>query len=50
VAFIAIQFFLRDRIHLVFRVIEFRLRHPAIDQNRFGERGRGVAIRFHVMT
>ena len=49
-ALIAIQLLVRDRIDLMFRVIELRLRHPAIDQNRFGDGGRAVGTVFHFMA
>jgi len=34
----------------VFGVIEICLNHPAIDQNRFGNGGRGVGDRFHFVA
>ena len=34
----------------MFGVIEICLNHPAIDQNRFGNGGRGVGDRFHFVA
>src|SRR5438552_5083945 len=47
---VAVQFFVRDRINLMFRVIEARLRHPSIDQDRSGDYRRRVCGRLYLMT
>ena len=47
---VAIQLFVGDRIDLMLRVIEARLRHPSIDQNRLGEYRRRVRDCLDVMT
>src|SRR5207237_6497964 len=47
---VAIEWFLRRRIDLVFGVVEISLRHPAIDQNRFCNRGRAVCDGLHFVT
>ena len=47
---IAVERLLRDRIDLMFGVIEIRLRHPAIDQDRFCDYGGSLRDSFHFMT
>jgi len=38
------------RVDLMFRVIEPRLRHPAVDEDRFDDEGRIVGPGLHLMT
>ena len=48
---VTVQRALRRGIDLMFGVIKIRLRHPAIDKNRFRDRGCSVRRRhFHFVT
>ena len=50
VAKVAIEGLERARVDLMFCVIELRLRHPAIDENRFGDGGRLVGPGLHFVA
>ena len=47
---VAIERLLCVRINLMLGVIEIRLWHPAVDENRFGDSWRGVRDRLDLVT
>src|SRR5437879_3588478 len=47
---VAVERLLRNRIDLMFGVIEICLRHPAINEDWFGNCRCAVSDRFHFMT